>query len=139
MERKTALIVGRTSGLGLELGLLFAEEYRVFISGRHDPGREGLECILQDLSLERRELGRAFDGLLAAVPSIDLLVYAAGFSQQGGRAILRGSTIIPSSLQTVTFWVRRGTAVHSWISSTTRSSCRAREERLTCIRCTMQS
>lgn len=84
MDRMNALIVGGTSGLGLELGLLFAEEYRVFITGRHDPGRKGLACTILDLSVDRRELGVKFDALLVSLPLIDLLVYAAGFSQQGG-------------------------------------------------------
>jgi short-subunit dehydrogenase len=78
-----ALIIGGTSGLGLELGTLFAGNYRVFITGRHDPGRNGLTCTIVDLSVERGELASKLDALLASLPSIDLLVYAAGFSQQG--------------------------------------------------------
>lgn len=83
MHRTNALIGGGTSGLGLELGLLFAEEYRVFITGRHDPGKEGLTYAPLDLNVERHELGRALDALLGSLPAIGLLVYAAGFSQQG--------------------------------------------------------
>ena len=93
MDTRNALIVGGSSGLGLELGLLFADEYRVFITGRHDPGREELACTILDLSVERHELGSMLDALLVPLPSIELLVYAAGFSQQGDLSSLEDGEI----------------------------------------------
>lgn len=93
MDKTNALIVGGTSGLGLELGLLFAEEYRVFITGRHDPGRGELTCTILDLTVERHELGSKLDALLVSLPSIELLIYAAGFSQQGDLGSLEDGEI----------------------------------------------
>ena len=85
LDHKTAVITGGNSGIGLATAQRFIAEgaARVFITGRHDPGKGGLSCTILDLSAERRELGSKLDALLASIPSIDLLVYAAGFSQQG--------------------------------------------------------
>lgn len=93
MDKNTALIIGGSSGLGLELGLLFEEDHRVFITGRHNPEKSGLACTILDLSTGPRELGSALDALLGSIPPVTLLVYAAGFSQQVPISSLEDSDI----------------------------------------------
>ncbi len=93
MDKNTALIIGGSSGLGLELGLLFEEDHRVFITGRHNPEKSGLACTILDLSTGPHELGSSLDALLTSIPPVTLLVYAAGFSQQGPISSLEDTDI----------------------------------------------
>lgn len=87
----TALIIGGTSGLGLELAHIFACTYdRVFVTGRsmknlldNSTKRRGNKnisfrssCITKDSNVN--DLNR----LLSDLPKIDLLIYAAGFRQR---------------------------------------------------------
>ncbi|HSX01283.1 MAG TPA: SDR family NAD(P)-dependent oxidoreductase [Candidatus Saccharimonas sp.] len=75
------LIVGGTSGLGACLAYQLAGRYSVIVTGRHDPGGGNAHFARLDLT------GDALDERIAAVvkrlPQIDLLVYSAGYYQQG--------------------------------------------------------
>lgn len=77
-----ALIVGGTSGLGLELAkLLRDEQYEVFIGGRNNPEEPGLKYIEMDFGdidgcSYYLELDRDFR-------PFDVVIYSAGFYQDG--------------------------------------------------------
>ncbi len=77
---KNVLIVGGSSGLGLELAKLLKYESWVFITGRKNPLEPGLMFIRLDLSIQ--SLNDEFDNLLEKLPRIDLLIYAAGYGQE---------------------------------------------------------
>lgn len=81
-DRMNALIVGGSSGLGLELGLLLTKRYHVFITGRKNPQQERLRFIpLEIKSLHR--LSYNLDKILTHANPIDTLIYSAGFHQEG--------------------------------------------------------
>ncbi len=77
-----ALIVGGTSGLGLELAKKLQSSYTVHITGRHDPVVVGLLYHQLDLSLTPNFFSD-IEALVSSLPTIDLFVYAAGFYQEG--------------------------------------------------------
>ncbi|HSX35515.1 MAG TPA: SDR family oxidoreductase [Patescibacteria group bacterium] len=77
-----ALIIGGSSGLGLELAKqLLASGTTVTITGRKDPGVDGLK--FEALELAQPDLPTTLEGLMADLSHIDLFVYAAGFYQEG--------------------------------------------------------
>ncbi len=77
------LIVGGTSGLGLELAHLYArDKHHVIVTGRRDPKDSQLE--FQKLPLTHTDnLARDIESFVGTLPKIDVLVYAAGFYQEG--------------------------------------------------------
>lgn len=91
MEKPTALIIGGSSGLGLELGHLLSATHQVFVTGRRNPKQSHLEFIrfelddydekLLDTSLEGRV--SALIGIGSVLEHVDLFIYAAGFLQEG--------------------------------------------------------
>lgn len=81
MEKRTALIVGGSSGLGLELGRLLSETHQVFVTGRRDPKQNNLNFVALELGSDN--LTENLDKFVAELPNVDLLVYAAGFYQEG--------------------------------------------------------
>jgi NAD(P)-dependent dehydrogenase (short-subunit alcohol dehydrogenase family) len=88
-NKKAALIVGGTSGLGLELAVSLAAAYDVTVTGRQDCRREGVAYCPFDLSVKSAHtLRQGLDFLFTVMQankraSIDLVVYAAGFYQEG--------------------------------------------------------
>jgi short-subunit dehydrogenase len=82
---KRALIVGGTSGLGLELARMFSVGSEVIVTGRKDPKIEGL--LFRDLNIgyEANKLGRQVESVTYDFDKkpVDLVVYAAGFFQEG--------------------------------------------------------
>ncbi|HMO78392.1 MAG TPA: SDR family oxidoreductase [Candidatus Paceibacterota bacterium] len=78
---KKALIIGGSSGLGLEIARLLQKEYEVVITGRRDPRIPDLN--FQSLELNSDSLAALLDMFVADLPEIDLVVYAAGFFQEG--------------------------------------------------------
>lgn len=74
------LVVGGTSGLGLELAWLLSRQgHKVTITGRSDLQQSGMRLIRWDLSVG----GYAnFRDMFALLPDTDMLIYAAGFEQQ---------------------------------------------------------
>lgn len=82
------LIVGGTSGLGLELAKLYQKSgMNVYITGRnnpyhHDnPPEDGLQFVYLDLS-SSDGLPSRIQAVVAVMPHIDVFVYAAGFYQE---------------------------------------------------------
>ncbi len=76
------LIIGGTSGLGLSLAKKLTETYDVYITGRHDPKDPTLHFVPLDL-VSPSESSSAIKTLVQDLPSMDLLIYAAGFFQEG--------------------------------------------------------
>lgn len=79
-DKPNALIVGGSSGLGLELGLRLSSTHRVIVTGRRDPKNEKVDFRVLYLSAGNL-FSRVLDVFVAGLPRIDLFVYAAGFYQ----------------------------------------------------------
>lgn len=78
----SALVVGGTSGLGLELAKeLKAAGSEVYVTGRHQLDEPGLQYEQFDLAAP--ELPKRIGELVMRLPAIDTLVYAAGYFQEG--------------------------------------------------------
>lgn len=76
------LVIGGTSGLGLEIARDFSELGNdVIVSGRHDPNQEGLD--FREFDLSKPELPRRIGEFVTNLPDISTLVYAPGFFQEG--------------------------------------------------------
>lgn len=88
-----SLIVGGTSGLGLEIAkLLLSHGDEVIVTGRKNPGVMGLQFQKFDLDIGE-DLSKAVDVFVSALPKIDRFVYAAGFYQEGNLTELEASAI----------------------------------------------
>lgn len=80
---KNVLIIGGTSGLGLELGLLLKSKYKVFVTGRKGRPTDPEISFLR-LNIDSSQgLSAKIKKLLSRVKRVDLLIYAAGFYQSG--------------------------------------------------------
>jgi NAD(P)-dependent dehydrogenase (short-subunit alcohol dehydrogenase family) len=77
-----ALIIGGTSGLGFCVAQLLIGSYTVHITGRADPHAEGLVYHEFDIEPSGNHFAN-IEKLLDAVGQVDLLVYAAGYFQDG--------------------------------------------------------
>lgn len=78
-----SLIIGGTSGLGLEIAkLLRTRGDEVIITGRKNPQEAGLQFQKFDLDLGS-ELRSAVETFTSPLPHIDRLFYVAGFYQEG--------------------------------------------------------
>lgn len=76
------LIIGGSSGLGLVLARRWqAEGAKVVITGRTDPKVAGLTFCKLDLG--GNGLAERIETFVAGQPKVDVLVYAAGFYQEG--------------------------------------------------------
>lgn len=92
-RKENVLVVGGTSGLGLELSLFFKKKRTIFVTGRKNPAKsslnfvcldiDGIEALQDDLFL-----------LVKKLPRIDLLIYVAGFFQEGTLGKLDNRAII---------------------------------------------
>lgn len=77
-----ALILGGSSGLGLELAKqLLTAGYSVHVTGRTNPSVKGL--TFHALNLSGAKMVADVEKLIKSLPDIDLLVHAAGFYQEG--------------------------------------------------------
>jgi short-subunit dehydrogenase len=76
------LIIGGTSGLGLSLAKKLAGSYDVHITGRQDPHERDVAFHTLNLTDAKESLA-AIDKLVQELPEISLLIYAAGFFQEG--------------------------------------------------------
>lgn len=82
--KKTILIVGGSSGVGLELARHYvAEGHNVCITGRRDPALAGARFFNLPIGTSTDTLANGIDDLVAAFPGVQTLVYAAGFLQRG--------------------------------------------------------
>ncbi len=77
-----ALIIGGSSGLGLELAKqLQSNGYTTHVTGRKDPKANGI--IFHKLDLAGTTMVQKLEKLITSLPKLDLLVHAAGFYQEG--------------------------------------------------------
>jgi NAD(P)-dependent dehydrogenase (short-subunit alcohol dehydrogenase family) len=77
-----ALVIGGTSGLGLEIAKdLVNPEGKVFVTGRRELNEDGLR--VEHLDLADPELPKNIGELVMNMPDINCLVYAAGYFQEG--------------------------------------------------------
>ena len=78
-----SLIIGGTSGLGLEIARLLRDAGdEVIITGRKNPDERGLQFQKFDLDLGG-VLAKEVDAFVSTLPQIDRFVYSAGFYQEG--------------------------------------------------------
>lgn len=85
-EQNIALIVGGTSGLGLELANLLRSEnnFEIYVTGRNEPQYQQLNFIHFNIDSQTDQLPHRTDKVLSNLPwQIDLLVCAMGFYQKG--------------------------------------------------------
>jgi NAD(P)-dependent dehydrogenase (short-subunit alcohol dehydrogenase family) len=78
------LIVGGTSGLGLELAKRCHRlGHTVYIAGRHDPNIQGLKYFNLKIDHETNRFSKQIDNIVANINDLDTFVYSAGFYQEG--------------------------------------------------------
>lgn len=78
------LIVGGTSGLGLELAKLYRDAgMAVYVTGRRLPQEDELNFLYLNLSGKSYDLPSKIWSITRMTPPIDIFVYAAGFYQEG--------------------------------------------------------
>jgi len=81
--KKNIMIVGGSSGLGLDLARHYVREgHTVCITGRHDPGLAGSTYVGLDIDSDSTHLAVGIDHVLAAFPVVNTLIYSAGFCQR---------------------------------------------------------
>lgn len=96
--KKNILLVGGTSGIGLKLARHYvAEGHRVCITGRQDPSLAGATFHPLTMTDRAEDLTRDIDGLVAAFPAVNTLIYAAGYLKRGSI-----ETLGDAALQTMT-------------------------------------
>ncbi len=79
---KTTLIIGGTSGLGLELAKkLIAQNEKVIVTGRQGPKVSDVQY--QQFDLSSPELVKRTEEFVVNSPEVNRLIYAAGFFQEG--------------------------------------------------------
>jgi NAD(P)-dependent dehydrogenase (short-subunit alcohol dehydrogenase family) len=76
------LIIGGTSGIGLELAKLFLPHNEVHVTGRHDPQESTVVYHHLDLSVSEG-LRERIESVIDEIGKVDVLVYAPGFYQEG--------------------------------------------------------
>lgn len=95
------LIAGGSSGLGLELGKLLSAmssvQNVVTVTGRINPKEAGIDFQYLDLG-ECNRISDSLDDLLRHSQRIDLLIYAAGYYQEGKIDELSDSDILKMSM-----------------------------------------
>lgn len=87
-SKPRALIIGGTSGLGLELAEQLKKDYFIFVVGRTDPKKDPNEILHLMYDLNRRDANEVVENIICDVlPQRDsflhLLIYCAGFYQEG--------------------------------------------------------
>lgn len=78
---KNALIIGGSSGLGLELAKQLSNDYAVSVTGRTDPKESSL--TFYELHLDDENMVAHLQKIIESIGEIDLLIHAAGFFQDG--------------------------------------------------------
>lgn len=82
--RKNFLIVGGSSGLGLELAKHYiADGHTVSITGRKDPDLPGAAFHAFSITRDASRLAQDADRLLDRLETVHTLIYSAGFLQRG--------------------------------------------------------
>lgn len=81
---KNILIIGGTSGLGLELAKIYATlGHTVFITGRKDPNIHKLNFLKLSIDQNNQNLITQIDELIKNIDKINTLIYVAGYYQEG--------------------------------------------------------
>lgn len=81
---KNILIVGGTSGLGLELAKVYSSlGHTVYIAGRKNPNIANVQYLNFSITGNLDETISQIDNLLSKLEKINTLIYAAGFYQEG--------------------------------------------------------
>jgi NAD(P)-dependent dehydrogenase (short-subunit alcohol dehydrogenase family) len=81
---KNILIIGGTSGLGLELAKLYsALGHTIFITGRKDPKIPNLQFLHFSISHDSKDVISQIDNLVSKLDKINTLIYVAGYYQKG--------------------------------------------------------
>jgi len=81
---KNILIIGGTSGLGLELAKIYdALGHTVFITGRKDPNIHNLHFFKLSIDQNNQNLVTQIDELIRNIDKINTLIYVAGYYQEG--------------------------------------------------------
>jgi len=81
---KQVLVIGGTSGLGLELAKRHRDlEMNICIAGRNNPNEQRLTFKRIDISSQTDELKKQTGELLHDLPRVDTLIYSPGFYQEG--------------------------------------------------------
>lgn len=76
------LIIGGTNGLGLEIARQKEREgQNVVVVGEHKPKADGIDFVKLDLS--HTKLAKRIKSIVAKLPQIDELIYAAGYYEEG--------------------------------------------------------
>lgn len=82
--KKNILIIGGTSGVGLELAQHYVTDgHTVCITGRRNPNLEGAQFEQLSISANAEQLSSDIDTVLTQFEGINTLIYAAGFRQRG--------------------------------------------------------
>lgn len=78
----SVLVTGGTSGLGLELAKQFRDsDAEVFVTGRREISEENIQR--KEFELSGDDLPKRIAEFVMTLPTIDTLVYAAGYYQEG--------------------------------------------------------
>lgn len=81
---KNILIIGGTSGLGLELARIYSlQGHTVFVTGRKNPNIPNLQFFNLPITQDSDDLIKQINNLLLKIKRINTLIYAAGFYQEG--------------------------------------------------------
>ena len=82
--KKIILIIGGTSGVGLELARHYVDDgHTVCITGRQNPELQGAQFEPLNISADSNQMIQDIDHLLAQFQGINTLIYSAGFRQRG--------------------------------------------------------
>ena len=92
---KHILIVGGSSGLGLELARKYITlGHQVTVTGRTDPQCEGVLYVPLDITSDADHLQDGIEKLVEIIEPVNTLVYAAGYYQEGTLSELSGESIV---------------------------------------------
>ena len=82
--KKRILIVGGTSGLGLELARIYSQDgHTVCVTGRSAPELANIQFEALSITSDNATLQTDLDQLVSSFDRVNTLVYAAGFLQRG--------------------------------------------------------
>lgn len=82
--KKNILIVGGSSGIGLELARHYVDDgHRVCVVGRADPKLVGAQFHRLAITASTNSLSDGIDNLIFEFQDVHTLIYAAGFLQRG--------------------------------------------------------
>lgn len=93
--KKNILIVGGSSGLGLDLAKHYVQEgHNVCVTGRHNPGLAGSTYIELNIDADSDHLISCMDNLIESFPKVNTLIYTAGYCQRARIDELSDANII---------------------------------------------